>query len=268
MPADSVFTRLWLVALAELFPQTYMLGFEIRVKVTEYVHQRIQALRQQAKGAAPEGASASYGNISVIRANAMKFLPNFFSKGQLTKMFFLFPDPHFKRKKHKARIISQTLLSEYAYVLRPGGMLYTATDVHDLHDWMVRHLDEHPCFARIPDAELVAAWEMTGCAHASSRRATPSSSVSWSGPRKDKRWPGTRGKSGLPSIVGFSGGVPSVHVISRPNSFWAKYGAMQAKIIGCRVRSLATKLEGTGQSYSRAGAGPTTWRMPATLACP
>jgi tRNA (guanine-N7-)-methyltransferase len=32
-----------------------------------------------------------YQNISVMRHNAMKYLPNFFRKGQLTKLFFLFP---------------------------------------------------------------------------------------------------------------------------------------------------------------------------------
>lgn len=32
-----------------------------------------------------------YGNVACIRTNAMKFLPNYFAKGQLTKMFFLFP---------------------------------------------------------------------------------------------------------------------------------------------------------------------------------
>jgi tRNA (guanine-N7-)-methyltransferase len=69
-------------------------------------------------------------------------------------MFFLFPDPHFKKKKHKARIISQGLLAEYAYVLKEGGILYTVTDVKDLHEWMVKHLDEHELFERIPD-ELV-----------------------------------------------------------------------------------------------------------------
>lgn len=100
----------------------------------------------------------------------MKFLPNFFEKGQvraklppvpdscrqsispqLSKMFFLFPDPHFKARKHKARIITSTLLAEYAYALRPGGMLYTITDVKDLHEWMVWHLDGFPAFERIPD---------------------------------------------------------------------------------------------------------------------
>ena len=65
----------------------------------------------------------------------MKFLPNFFHRAQLSKLFFLHPDPHFKKAKSKARIISSTLLAEYAFVLRPGGRLYTITDVHDLHLW-------------------------------------------------------------------------------------------------------------------------------------
>ena len=32
-------------------------------------------------------------------------------------MFFLYPDPHFKKAKHKWRIINKNLLAEYAYVL-------------------------------------------------------------------------------------------------------------------------------------------------------
>jgi len=42
---------------------------------------------------------------------------------QLTKIFFLFPDPHFKKTKHKWRIISPSLLAEYAYVLKVGVSL-------------------------------------------------------------------------------------------------------------------------------------------------
>lgn len=141
----------FVVALAELYPEKYALGMEIRVKVTDFVNRRILALREQAS---VKAKPVHYQNVAVIRANAMKFLPNFFHQAQLSKMFFLFPDPHFKKKKHKARIISQTLLSEYAYVLRSGGLLYTVTDVKDLHDWMVKHLDQHPLFKRIPDAEL------------------------------------------------------------------------------------------------------------------
>lgn len=32
-----------------------------------------------------------YQNISCVRTNAMKYLPNYFRKEQLTKIFFLFP---------------------------------------------------------------------------------------------------------------------------------------------------------------------------------
>lgn len=133
-------------------------GVEIRVQVTQYVWDRIEALRIHAGSDSIKDTTTpgGYENISVIRGNAMKFLPNFFDKHQLSKIFFLFPDPHFKARKHKARIISPTLLAEYAYVLRPGGIIYTITDVKELHDWMVKHLDDFPLFEQVDENTLIA----------------------------------------------------------------------------------------------------------------
>lgn len=182
-----------LMQLAPLFPETLMLGLEIRVHVTQYVHDKIVALRMAAQQGRLESTPAepttdgepstaveegegeeadeaaqnaqlvssahltpgSYDNVGVLRANGMKFLPNFFTKAQLSKLFFLFPDPHFKSRKHKARIISPTLLAEYAYVLRPRGIVYIITDVKELYDWMDRHLGEHPLFRRLVKDEGV-----------------------------------------------------------------------------------------------------------------
>jgi len=135
-----------LVTLSPLFPETLMLGMELRVKVSQYVKDKIVALRELHPG--------QYNNIACVRTNAMKFLPNYFHKGQLTKMFFLYPDPHFKRCKHKWRIINQTLLSEYAFFLGIGGFLYTVTDVKDMHEWMVDHLTKHPLFEEVTQEEL------------------------------------------------------------------------------------------------------------------
>ncbi|XP_077978393.1 tRNA (guanine-N(7)-)-methyltransferase-like [Glandiceps talaboti] len=135
-----------LVELSPLFPDTWMLGMEIRVKVSDYVKDRITALRVKHPG--------EYQNIACIRTNAMKYLPNFFKKGQLTKMFFLFPDPHFKKTKHKWRIISTTLLAEYAYVMAVGGLVYTITDVKEVHEWMKSHFSQHPLFEYIPEDQL------------------------------------------------------------------------------------------------------------------
>lgn len=135
-----------LVDLSPMFPDTLMVGMEIRLKVSDYVSDRVMALRKANPG--------QYQNIHVIRTNAMKYLPNYFHKGQLKKMFFLFPDPHFKQKKHKWRIISPTLLAEYAYVLAEGGLVYTITDVPDLCDWIKKHFMEHPLFGAVSDDEL------------------------------------------------------------------------------------------------------------------
>lgn len=125
-------------------------GMEIRTQVTEYVQERVKALRIQNTG------SGLYQNVACLRANSMKFLPNFFKKHQLSKIFLCFPDPHFKARKHKARIVSTTLNSEYAYVVRPGGIVYTITDVEDLHNWMVQHFEAHLSFERVSEEEQEA----------------------------------------------------------------------------------------------------------------
>jgi tRNA (guanine-N7-)-methyltransferase len=117
------------------------------VSVTQFVEDRIKALRAQ------NDDTKLYRNIGCVRANTMKFLSNFFAKGQLSKIFICFPDPHFKTRKHKQRIVSTTLNSEYAYVLRPGGIVYTITDVADLHEWMVQHFEGHPLFERVADQQ-------------------------------------------------------------------------------------------------------------------
>lgn len=102
----------FLVNLGETYPDKYSIGMEIRLKVSDYVKDRIEALRHIHPN--------QYQNIQCIRTNSMKYITNYFAKGQLTKMFFLYPDPHFKKSKHKWRIINSSLLSEYAYVLRKG----------------------------------------------------------------------------------------------------------------------------------------------------
>ncbi|KAJ1646758.1 tRNA (guanine-N(7)-)-methyltransferase (tRNA(m7G46)-methyltransferase) [Coemansia erecta] len=185
-----------LVALAPLYPNTLMVGMEIRTKVVGYLQRRIVALRgfqddlvrrkdagesiewvdvrsklkqeidALSKPLDPDAEElhdngetdrlvpGHYENIAAMRINCQKYLPNFFNKAQLSKIFILFADPHFKRRKHKARIISTTMLAEYAYVLRTGGIIYMITDVKDLYDWNVKHLDAFPLFERISDEEL------------------------------------------------------------------------------------------------------------------
>ena len=72
-----------------MFPETLAIGMEIRVKVSDYVMDRISALRKQHPG--------DYQNIACVRTNAMKYLPNFFKKGQvssITHHLFISDYPH------------------------------------------------------------------------------------------------------------------------------------------------------------------------------
>lgn len=133
-----------MVALSPLFPNSLILGLEIRQKVVEYVSRRITALRT---------TQDQFHNIAVERTNSMKYLINYIPKAQIEKAFILFPDPHFKRKKHKARIVTSHLLAEYAFLIKPKGRLYIATDVPELFQWMTACVDKFPLFARCPNPE-------------------------------------------------------------------------------------------------------------------
>ena len=49
--------------------------------------------------------------------------------------------------------MNTALLSEYAYILKTGGKIYTVTDVEDLHNWQVQKLSEHPMFEMVSEQE-------------------------------------------------------------------------------------------------------------------
>ena len=99
----------------------------------------------------------------------------------ILKMFFCFPDPHFKRKNHPRRIISQRLLSEYAYFLKPGvGRLYCITDVEDLHRWHMEKCRSHPLFRELSKQEM----EDDPCVNAMIRETEEGKKVERSGANK------------------------------------------------------------------------------------
>ena len=174
--------------LTKLSPMTpigeLLIGLELRSKVCDYVRQRAAVARARAAAAEKGGEEAaaaaaaeaadpssteaattattktttssypSLFNVSALRINAQRHLVNLFHKHQLNKIFFLFPDPHFKAKNWRRRIVTPSAAAEFAYVLRPGGRLYTITDVEDLGKWMAGVLDDSPMFRRLSEEEL------------------------------------------------------------------------------------------------------------------
>lgn len=130
-----------LACLSVVYADKVMLGLEIRERVASYCQQRVREMRQSYKG--------SYGNVAFERTNVMKYLPHYFSRGSLEKLFFCYPDPHFKRKKNRQRVVSAQMLDEYAFVLAQGsGVAYVVTDVEELFEWMVERFEGHALFQR------------------------------------------------------------------------------------------------------------------------
>lgn len=138
-----------LFELAPLFPETLMLGLEIRSKVVEFAQGKALEMR---RNAGPQ--HHHYNNVWYEQLNVMKFGSNYFEKAQLSKLFFTYPDPHWKKKNIRRRIISPALVQEYAYWLRVGGLLYTVSDVEELETWMVECLDACPLFRRLTPQEI------------------------------------------------------------------------------------------------------------------
>ncbi|EPY23069.1 methyltransferase [Strigomonas culicis] len=139
-----------LFRMAPLFPTTCMLGLEIRPKVVAFAQEKVTALRVENAA----HLSEHYRNIWFEQLNVMKYGSNCFTKGQLKMLFFCYPDPHWKRKNIRRRIISPSLVQEYAYWLRVGGLLFTVSDVEGLETWMTECLDACPLFRRLTDDEV------------------------------------------------------------------------------------------------------------------
>ncbi|KAH0790179.1 tRNA (guanine-N(7)-)-methyltransferase [Histomonas meleagridis] len=128
-------------ALAPKYPNNLILAFEIRLTVTTYVNEKIKALRRVGKAS----------NVAVQWGNTMRTLMRYLKPNTIEKIFILFPDPHFKKRKTKWRIISPQLMDEYAFILKEGALLYLVTDVKTYFDFAVPIIESHPLFERIAD---------------------------------------------------------------------------------------------------------------------
>lgn len=134
----------FLTQVASTYTDVNVLGMEIRDKVVEFVSQLTESLP----------------NCSVIKSNALIFLPNYFEPHSLKKIFVLFPDPHFKKRKQKGRIICKQMMQIFKYLLAHDGQLYISTDVIDLFNDMCNVIENSGCFKEEKDIKDDPLFEM------------------------------------------------------------------------------------------------------------
>ena len=133
-----------LLQLSMLYQNDIIFGMEIREKVTDYVIDKINVLRSNSN-------YKQYMNVSAVRTNAMKCLPNYIHPNSLSKIFVCFPDPYFKTSQFKRRIINTQTVNEIVNLLKPNGRIYTVTDVHNLHLWNLNHLSNNKQLVKVTE---------------------------------------------------------------------------------------------------------------------
>lgn len=83
--------------------------------------------------------------IRVFGDDALLLVENLESNS-LERLYILNPDPWPKNRHAKRRILSHANLDQFCRVLKPGGLLYTCTDVSNLAEWMCTQLANHKGF--------------------------------------------------------------------------------------------------------------------------
>ncbi|MFQ6539650.1 MULTISPECIES: tRNA (guanosine(46)-N7)-methyltransferase TrmB [Aphanothece] len=127
----------FLLALAPTEPRWNHLGVEIRRTLVEAAETERKALDLQ-------HLRFLFCNANVSLEEWLAALPS----GLLQRVTIQFPDPWFKKKHHKRRVLQPALLRSLATALPPGGELFIQSDVLAVIEPMALLIDTSGCFER------------------------------------------------------------------------------------------------------------------------
>jgi tRNA (guanine-N7-)-methyltransferase len=108
----------FLFELAPRFPQRLFLGLEIREPLVKQVNDEAHKL--------------GLPNLQARFCHINLDLPSLIPDGSLARVFVNFPDPWFKRRHQKRRLMNDELVEVLHRKLRPDGELFFQSDVYDL----------------------------------------------------------------------------------------------------------------------------------------
>lgn len=127
----------FLLAMAEQQPQRNHLGLEIR--------------RPLVAAAEADRLAAGLTNLHYLFCNANISLEEWLATlpaGRLQLVTIQFPDPWFKKKHHKRRVLQPALLRSLAGALAEGCELFVQSDVPAVIQPMVALIEASGCFSR------------------------------------------------------------------------------------------------------------------------
>lgn len=107
----SIFARL------ERAPTARIVAVEIKTKLAFQVAERVKRL--------------GLPNVCVWSNDVRELLPRLRPDGAFDRAYIHFPDPWWKKRHRKRRVVDPDVAGELARVIRQGGDLYVQTDVED-----------------------------------------------------------------------------------------------------------------------------------------
>ncbi|MCZ7687495.1 MAG: tRNA (guanosine(46)-N7)-methyltransferase TrmB [Sandaracinaceae bacterium] len=113
-------------------PEVRVIGVELKAKWATKVEARREAL--------------GLANARALRADVRELLARAGPEGCLARVYLHFPDPWWKKRHGKRRVLGGELLDRLALLLAPGGELFVQTDVEERAEDYARLLEEHPAF--------------------------------------------------------------------------------------------------------------------------
>ncbi len=112
----------YLLQRAKNNPDTDFVGFEVRKPLVEAAMQKRETLGLK--------------NLVIYYANAHTNLPQLVAPGIVKLFTIMFPDPSFKKRHWKRRILQPTLVRTMAELLPIGGKIFAQSDVKPLAEEM------------------------------------------------------------------------------------------------------------------------------------
>lgn len=133
----------FLLDMAQQQPDWNFLGLEIR-----------EPLVDQANEWRTEQGLTNLHYVFCNANNSLRPLLASLPTGILQRVTIQFPDPWFKKRHQKRRVVQPALVTDLAEFLAPGGMLFIQSDVEEVAVEMRDRFDENPAFTRHPEPWL------------------------------------------------------------------------------------------------------------------
>jgi len=108
---------LFLSAAAAATPQTDFLGLEVAGKYARHIAAKL--------------AQRGLDNARVIHGDGLRVFREFLGDASVAAIHVYFPDPWWKARHKKRRVINESFLRDVVRTLEPGGSLHFWTDVEE-----------------------------------------------------------------------------------------------------------------------------------------